>query len=211
MTALFYVLTALCAYFLGGINGAIITSKYLFRKDVRKYGSGNAGLTNFFRTFGLAGVALVLFVDIAKSVLAVLIGKGLLGVVGEPTLGGLFAGFFLIVGHFYPAFYQFHGGKGVLCAVMVAIMTNWQVGLLCFAVFLMTVVLTRYISLGSVLGTLSFLPLLLLFGYRDPIELLLALMCAAAVVLKHSPNIKRLLNGTESKIKFKKAAEQSEK
>jgi len=211
MKGLFLILTALCAYFLGGINGAIIASKYLFRQDVRRYGSGNAGLTNFYRTYGAAGLLLVLGVDIGKSVLALLIGKGLLGLTDMAAAGCLYAGFFLILGHFYPAFYQFRGGKGVLCAGVIAVMTDWRVGLFCLLIFALVLACTRYISLGSMLGTFSFPFLLFLFGHRDPWELGLAVLCVAAVIWKHSPNIRRLMQGTESRFAVKKRGDAGEK
>jgi glycerol-3-phosphate acyltransferase PlsY len=199
MTILFLILTAICAYFLGGINGAIISSRYLFKKDIRDFGSRNAGLNNFYRTFGLPGLVLVLITDVGKSVAAIFIGYGLLGVVGQPTVGMLFAGFCLMLGHFYPAFYQFRGGKGVLCAGVLALMVDWRVGVLCWLIFALVVVFTKYVSLGSILGMVCFPPLLLAFGYEGP-AIPIALLCTLAVVVKHLPNIRRLINGTESRL-----------
>ena len=199
MTVLFLILTALCAYFLGGINGAIISSRFLFKKDIRDYGSHNAGLNNFHRTFGLNGLLLVVVTDVGKSVIAILIGRGLLSTVGEPMVGMLFAGLCLMLGHFYPAFYQFKGGKGVLCAGVLVLMVDWRVGLICWAVFLLTVVFTRYVSLGSMLGAVSLPIALFIFGIRD-IELVLAVFCSAAVIVKHADNIRRLLAHSESQL-----------
>ena len=199
MIVLFLILTALCAYFLGGINGAIIASRLLYKEDIRDHGSHNAGLNNFHRTYGLKGLLLVVAVDVGKSVLAVLIGRYLMGAVGAPMVGKLFAGLCLMLGHFYPAFYQFRGGKGVLCIGVLALMTDWRVGLLCWGVFILIVVFTRYVSLGSILGSLSFPLLLMAFGYRE-LDLVLAFLCAVAVAIKHADNIRRLATGTEGQL-----------
>jgi glycerol-3-phosphate acyltransferase PlsY len=128
----------------------------MFHKDIRDYGSHNAGLTNFYRTFGLPGFVIVLLTDVGKSVAAILIGQFLLGIVGEPMIGKLFAGFCLLLGHFYPAFYQFRGGKGVLCTGVLSLMVDWRAGIICWAVFILVVLFSKYISLGSILGTLLF-------------------------------------------------------
>lgn len=199
MAVLFLIIIAVVSYFLGGINGAIITSKYLFRKDVRDFGSGNAGLTNFYRTFGVKGAALVLALDILKSVIALLIGRALMGVVGYPTVGKLFAGFCLMLGHLYPAFYQFRGGKGALCAAVVALMVDWRIGLICLLVFGITLIFTQYVSLGSIIGAACFPFGLWAFGYTG-LEIWLGLFCTLALVLKHHGNIRRIVSGTESKL-----------
>ena len=112
--------TAVLAYLLGNLNGAIITSRLFYKKDVRNYGSGNAGLTNFYRTFGAAGVGMVIAVDVVKSILAISIGWALLAIVGEGTVGRIFAGFCLMLGHAFPVLYGFRGGKCALCGVDTA-------------------------------------------------------------------------------------------
>ena len=107
---------AVFSYLLGGLNGAIIASKYVFHRDVRDYGSGNAGLTNFFRTFGAPGLAIVIGTDVLKTVIAVVAGGLIMGTQGAAATGQVFAGFCVMLGHIYPVFYGFRGGKGVLCA-----------------------------------------------------------------------------------------------
>ena len=196
---LFLAITAMLSYCLGGINGAIITSVNYFKRDVRDFGSGNAGLTNFSRTFGEEHAALVLVVDIAKTILAVLFGGWLLGHLGLADVGRLFAGFCTIIGHIYPPYYGFQGGKGVLCAGVMALMVDWRVGIICFVIFLAIVLFTRYVSLGSLIGMLCFPLMLLIFGYSG-LECLLALFCALLVVFAHRENIKRLMRGEESRI-----------
>ena len=202
MTLILLLLAGAIAYFLGGLNGAIITSKLMFRKDIRTFGSGNAGLTNYFRTFGTAGVIPMLGTDILKSVLAVNLGGWLLGFQGIPTIGKLFAGIFLIVGHMYPLYFGFKGGKGAMCGVTMTFVVDWRVGLCCLGVFLLILVLTRYVSLGSMLGSLACPLSLLVLGYK-PIECIAGLVCALLIIVKHKDNIGRLLSGTERKQEFK--------
>ena len=196
---LFLVITGIAAYLLGGMNGAIIASMNIFNKDVRHFGSGNAGLTNFTRTFGGKGVALVLIVDIIKTIAAVMLGHWLLGMVGFPVIGKLFAGFCAMLGHVYPVYYRFHGGKAVLCAGTLAWMADWRVGLVCWAIFLVIVIFTKYVSLGS-MASVVFLPIgIWAFNYTG-LEGVLGLLCALLMIFAHRENIKRLKNHTESKL-----------
>lgn len=203
MTVLFLIITAICAYFLGGLNGAIIISKYIYRKDIRNYGSGNAGLTNFHRTFGSAAALLVILIDILKTVVGILIGGALIGTLGHKVIGQLFAGFCMMLGHIYPAFYGFKGGKGVLCAGTMILLIDWRVGLFCWAIFIVIVVFTRYVSLGSMISSMSACVFMWMFAYSS-LEGILALLCGLLVVVKHSANIARLIAGTENKLSFGK-------
>ena len=202
MKVVLLILTAAIAYFLGGVNGAIILSTGFFHRDVREYGSGNAGLTNYLRTFGAASMPLVALIDIAKSVIAILVGGWLLGIAGAPAVGRLFAGFCLIMGHMYPIYYHFKGGKGVLCTGVLALMVDWRVGLLCLAVFAIIVIFTRYVSLGSMVAALFFPVFLWIFGY-SALEGVLALLIGLLVVVKHAEHIVRLIGGTEHKLNLK--------
>lgn len=202
MKVLLLFLTAVIAYFLGGINGSIISSLSFFHRDVRNYGSGNAGLTNYLRTFGASSLALVAVIDILKSVIAVLAGGWLMRFVDAATVGKLFAGFCLIMGHMYPIYYNFRGGKGVLCAGVMALMVDWRVGLVCWAVFLIVVIFTRYVSLGSMTGTLCLPIFMWIFNY-SALEGVLALLISLLVIVKHAENIVRLIGGTERKLALK--------
>lgn len=199
MIPLLLIVTALIAYFMGGINGAIIISKYVFHKDVRNYGSGNAGLTNFYRTFGAAWAAAVVAVDVLKSVIALLIGGALMSTVGNAFVGKAFAGFCLILGHTWPAMYQFRGGKGALCAGAMVMFLDWRVGLLCWAVFVAIVIFTRYVSLASMTACMCAPLLIWLFGHGG-LEGLLVLFCALLVVFNHRSNILRLIQHRESRL-----------
>ncbi|MBR4424552.1 MAG: glycerol-3-phosphate 1-O-acyltransferase PlsY [Oscillospiraceae bacterium] len=204
MKILLLVLTAAIAYGLGGINGAIVASWLTQHKDVRNYGSGNAGLTNYYRNFGKGGAALVIGIDILKGVVAVLLGGVLLGIVGQPTVGKLFAGFCLVLGHMYPAFHRFKGGKGALCGEVLAFLLDWRVGLILICLFILVIALTRYVSLGSILAALCFPVLVWVFGYTA-LEGLLAMCSGLLIVVKHGENIQRLLRGTESKLRVQRA------
>lgn len=196
---IFLAITGLLAYLLGAVNGSIIASMNIFNKDVRKFGSGNAGLTNFTRTFGVKGAVIVILVDVIKTVAAVMIGRLLLGSVGFPMIGKLFAGFCSMLGHVYPVYYRFHGGKAVLCVGTLAWMADWRVGLICWTVFLVVVVFTKYVSLGS-MTSVAFLPIAIwAFDYTG-LEGVLGLLCALLLIFAHRENIAKLIRGTENKL-----------
>ena len=203
MNILLLAITAVCAYFLGGINGAIIVSQRLFHKDIRNYGSGNAGLTNFCRTFGTNWAALVVVLDVLKSAAAVLLGAALMSIVGYPMLGKLFAGFCLIMGNSYPVFYNFRGGKGVMCAAVMIFLADWRIGIICMLAYLLVMLFTRDGSLASIVGV-SLSPFLTwMFGHGG-IAGLLVLFCALLVVLRHTANIIRLVEHKEPKMRLGK-------
>lgn len=198
------LLIAVVSYFLGCFNGAVIVSKYILHDDVRNHGSGNAGLTNFHRTFGGKLAAIVLLCDALKAILAVLFGVLILGhLIGRGSeymiaIGKLWGGLFCLLGHSFPCMFQFKGGKGVLSGGVIAFMMDWRIGLIAFGGFLVLVLLTRWVSLGSIWGGGCF-PFAVGFLYQDITLTLLALLCGGLLVVKHKDNIKRILRGTESK------------
>ncbi len=194
-------LVAIVAYLLGGVNGAIISSKYIFKKDIRNYGSGNAGLTNFYRIFGAKGVALVLIIDIGKTVIGVLFGWLMLRIYGFSMVGKLFAGFFLMLGHVFPIYYGFKGGKGVLCCGIIVLTVDPVVGLICWIVFAIVALLTRYVSLGSIAAAVAFPIGIAAFGGWW-LQVLLSIFCSVLLVIMHRHNIIRLILGKESKFSF---------
>jgi glycerol-3-phosphate acyltransferase PlsY len=195
---IFLVITALVSYFIGGLNGALITSIRFFRKDVRKFGSGNAGLTNFVRVFGTKGAIFVILVDVLKTLACTMLGRWLLGTVGYPLVGTLFGGFCAMMGHAFPIYYRLHGGKALLCAGILAWLVDWRVGLICWSIFFIVVVFTKYISLGSIVAALFFPATILIFDHQT-LDGLLALMCVLLVLFAHRANIVRLIKGTETK------------
>lgn len=185
------------SYLLGCFNGAVIVSKYILRDDVRNHGSGNAGLTNFYRTFGGPLTAAVILCDVFKAVIAVLLGSWLLGFI-DPLFGKYWAGLFCLLGHMFPCMFHFKGGKGILSGGTIAIMIDWRIALVVWGGFLILTALTRYVSLGSLWAGASF-PFITWYCYPDPVIVVLGFACGGLVVWQHRANVKRLLNGTESK------------
>lgn len=192
-----FAVIAISAYLLGSLSFAIIVCKMTLHKDIRDYGSGNAGLTNAYRTMGASKTLLVLLGDIAKGAAAVAIGA----LLGGP-LGKLIAGVFVILGHMFPVYFGFRGGKGVLVGAVMLALFDWRIFLAALALFLIAVVFTRWISLGSVLGAASF-PITMFIFYRDPVMVGIAFGMAVAVIIMHRANIGRMLRGEENKFSFK--------
>ena len=196
------LLLALWAYFCGCFNGAVIVSKYILRDDVRTHGSGNAGLTNFYRTFGGPLTLVVILCDVLKAVVAVLTAVSVARYLGvhDAVLPAAkyWAGLFCLLGHMFPCMFHFKGGKGILSGGTIAIMIDWRVALVVWGGFLILAILTKYVSLGSIWAGASF-PVATFFVYRDPVLTLLGLLLGGLVVFMHRGNIKRLLTGTENK------------
>ena len=196
---MYLFLCALAGYLLGSVNCSIILSRLRYRDDIRRHGSGNAGMTNTLRTYGKLPAVLVLLGDGAKGVLAAWLGGLLAG-----TAGAYLAGLFAVVGHMFPLFFRFKGGKGVATAAGVILGSCQPVLLFLLLVFLLVVGGSRYVSLGSV-TVAALYPLAMLWYTRalGP-EVLCALLMAALVIWAHRSNIKRLLSGTENKLGQKK-------
>ena len=191
------------AYFLGCFNGAVIVSKYVLRDDVRGHGSGNAGLTNFYRTFGGPLTFMVILTDVIKAVVAVWVGMLLFRqMVGDGmlviALSKYWAGLWCLLGHMFPAMFHFKGGKGILSGGTIAIMIDWRVALVVWGGFLVLAVLTRYVSLGSCWAGVSF-PVITWIVFRNTVIGVLGLVIGLLILYMHRANIKRLLTGTESK------------
>ena len=195
---IYYGGLAIVSYFLGCFNGAVIVSKYILRDDVRTHGSGNAGLTNFYRTFGGPLTAVVILCDVLKAVIAVLIVAWIFGMMGNALLGKYWAALFCLLGHMFPCMFHFKGGKGILSGGTIAIMLDWRIALVVWGGFLILAVATKYVSLGSLWAGASF-PFASLYVFRDPVIFALALITGGLVVWKHRGNVQRLLAGTECK------------
>ena len=194
---------ALAAYFLGCFNGAVIVSKYILHDDIRTHGSGNAGLTNFYRTFGGPLTLAVILTDMLKMVAAVEIGLLLLGSMPPDTLMKYWAGTFCLLGHMFPCMFHFKGGKGILSGGTIAIMIDWRIALVVWGGFLVLAVVTRYVSLGSCWAGASF-PFATWFVYQDVILLVLSIVIGGLILYMHRANIHRLLTGTENKFSLHK-------
>lgn len=202
MIALKWIIIVVAAYFLGNINGAILTSKYLMHDDVRRHGSGNAGLTNYFRTYGGFQSLLVIAVDMLKCIVACYVARLLLP--GDATHAKMVAALACIIGHSYPVLAGFKGGKGILCGAATGLMMDLRVFAIIMTVFIVLVVLTRFVSLGSVLAATTFAVCMLVFYWGDWMTCVLAVLAAGFVVFRHRGNIVRLVKGTESKLTFHK-------
>ena len=207
------LLVAVIAYFCGCFNGAVIVSKYILRNDVRKHGSGNAGLTNFFRTFGGPLTLVVILCDVLKAVIAILAGVALfrgmvLDEVAVLVLAKYWAALFCLLGHMFPCMFHFKGGKGILSGGTIAIMIDWRIALVVWGGFLILAVLTRYVSLGSCWAGASF-PFATWFVYRDPVITVLAVVIGGLILYMHRANIRRLLQGNESKFSLHRKKEGS--
>ena len=204
------VLTALFSYLLGNLNGAILLSRLVEKDDVRRHGSGNAGFTNFFRNYGKATSLLVILIDGAKTALSCLLGAFLLGKYGLGTEGMLLGGLCATLGHDFPAFLGFQGGKGIVCGFMTALVTDWRIGLILLALFALTYFSTKYVSLASLLCAVGFLVLFPLFYPGKIWVTVLAAVMAVLAIFLHRENLKRLLKGQERKTDFfrKKGTEQ---
>lgn len=199
---------AVLAYFLGCFNGAVVVSRYILRDDVRNHGSGNAGLTNFYRTFGGPLTLVVILSDAVKAVVAVLFAMWIAGAISPEltTLSKYWAGLFCLLGHMFPITFQFRGGKGILSGGAVALMIDWRVALVVWGGFLVLAFFTRYVSLGSCWAGLSF-PFVTGFVYRDVLLTVLAVAIGGLILYQHRGNMVRLVKGTESKFTLHKKQE----
>ena len=202
MQVVYWLMVIGASYLLGNINGALLISRALMKDDVRTHGSGNAGLTNFFRTYGGVQSLLVIAIDVAKCALACLIARWLLP--QYDLFASMVAGAVCILGHSYPVLEGFRGGKGIMSGFAMALMTDVRVAILILAVFVLTVATTRYVSLGSVLAAAAFAVGYLIFHWADVPVCIVAVMTAAFVIFRHRGNIVRLCKGTESKLTFHK-------
>lgn len=204
------IVVTIIAYLLGSINSAIIVGK-LHKIDIREHGSGNAGLTNTLRVLGKASAVCVLLGDILKAVIA--IGIAIIFAPDDITYGNeiitQLAGLGVVLGHIFPIYYNFKGGKGVLTSITVMFMINWQISLICLLIFIIVVAITKFVSLGSILAAFAF-PCLVALSVKIPFltdcmyMLVFSIILATIVIVKHKGNIKRLIKGEENKLSFKK-------
>ena len=199
---------AIAAYFLGCFNGAVIVSKYILRDDIRTHGSGNAGLTNFYRTFGGFLTIVVILCDVLKAVLAIwfaVLAARYMRVdeASVIVLAKYWGALFCLLGHMFPCMFHFKGGKGILSGGTIAIMIDWRIALVVWGGFILLAVWTKYVSLGSVWAGGSF-PFISWYCYPYLAIVILAFLIGGLVVWQHRANIRRLLSGTESKFSLHK-------
>jgi len=198
------ITSAIPAYLLGGVNGAIITSRLFYRKDIRKFGSGNPGLTNFYRVFGKVGAPLVVAIDVFKTVAPVFFGGWVFKRALDMQLfGQAISGLFVMLGHCFPIFYRFKGGKGVMAAGAVLIVLDWRLAIISWGTFILITALTKYVSLGAMIGSALFPPAMVLFGVGGIYEVSAVVLFTILLIARHKANIKRLIQGEESKFTFR--------
>lgn len=194
------LMAAVAAYLLGNLNGSVCVSTLVAGDDVRKHGSGNAGLTNFFRSYGGWNTLLVILVDMLKTVAAAYTAGWALASFGHYREGLVLGIVMVSVGHDFPALLGFRGGKGILCGFTASLILDWRIALIMLAVFVIAFSITRYVSLGSVLGALTCAVAFGIVYYGDWAVMAGGIFIGLLAIYMHRGNIRRLLNGTESKI-----------
>lgn len=211
-----YILIAVFAYLLGSLNFSIILSEVVKKKDIRDSGSGNAGATNMLRTYGKKAAVGTMIGDILKVALGIIIAFAILDVpmkyifsnpadaaeIQRVMLYKEFAGLFCVLGHIFPLYFKFKGGKGVAACTGMVIIVDWRIALILFVIFIGVILISKWISLGSIVIALLY-PVLIFAFYKNFILAAVALLFTAIVIVAHRENIKRLAKGTENKISFK--------
>lgn len=209
---------ALLSYLLGSLNFGVILSNKLKNDDVRNHGSGNAGTTNMLRNYGKKYAVLTILGDMLKVAVAIAIAFLILRFVPfdfeskgitedfKNMLVKCFAGFFCVLGHIFPCFFKFKGGKGVATSGGMVFVVDWRIALILLAIFIVIVAVTRYVSLGSIVMAVLY-PVLIFVFHRSIILTIIALVFTVIVITAHRDNIKKLINHTENKIKFSSSKE----
>lgn len=204
-----YIVIGIIAYLIGSISFSVIISKKMAGFDVREKGSKNAGSTNVLRTVGKKAAVITLLCDVLKGVVAVLIayivGKFVDNV--DRAILVQVAALCVVIGHTFPIFFKFKGGKGVATSLGIVLLLNWQIGLICLVFALVLMILTRMVSLGSISAAILF-PVLTIFITENYLVegnyIIFGILLAAFVVYNHRANVKRILTGTENKLNFNK-------
>ena len=208
-----YIVMAIIAYAIGSINFSVLISRKMAGFDVRQKGSGNAGTTNVLRTVGKKAAALTLLCDILKGVVSILIAI-IIGKIAKdlsPAILVEVAALAVVIGHTFPIFFEFRGGKGVATSLGVILLINWKIGLICLLFGVILIAITRMVSLGSISAAVLFAVLTVFIrdSYIAGIEfefnfIIFGILLAAFVIFNHRSNLKRIISGTENKISFKK-------
>lgn len=206
-----YLVVIIVGYLLGSLNFSIIVSKLFLKQDIRNFGSGNAGSTNAFRVMGGKKTLLVMLGDMLKGVLGVLFAW----IVFHGQIMGSFpvmiAGFSVVVGHAFPVYFKFRGGKGILTSAAVFMFFDWRSLVIILSIFLITVFLTRFVSLGSILAAAAF-PITILFLYPGNwLYFVIAVLWGGGAIYLHRGNIKRLLAHNEKKFYFHRSKAEGDK
>ena len=203
MSVWLYIIAVVSSYLIASINPAILISKHIYHTDVRQFGSHNPGFTNFKRVFGNKHAYVVFSLDVLKAMLLCLIfGLIFRAVGGYYQVGAAFSGMFALLGHAYPIWHGFGGGKGSAAILGVFLMIDWRVGLIAFALFVVLLLTIRFMSLAVMLAAVSVPVLMALFGVQHISVIWMVCVIVLFVIARHHENIGRLINGTESKFRF---------
>lgn len=189
------------AYLLGSINTSIIVSRILIGDDIRNHGSGNAGATNTLRTVGKKGAVLVVIGDVLKAVVALLIA----GLIADDSSKAIYiAGIGTVLGHNFPLYFKFKGGKGIIVSTVAILFADPILGLVTTIIAILIMAISKYVSLGSISGAILFVVLALVFRNNNTDFVVFAIMLAVLAIYMHRSNIVRLLEGRENKLNFSK-------
>ena len=204
MKLLLWFSAAVAAYLVSSWNPAITLSKLIYHKDIRTCGSGNPGFTNFKRTFGNKWAWWVMALDMCKAGLMVLLFSWLFQFFGlDYQIGAAFTGIFTLIGHSFPVWYEWKGGKGFLVTISTIAVVDWRVGIAAFALMTALLLTTDYMSLSAVTALLLS-PIMLIFLKAEPIAIIMVAAMVLFVAMRHKENFKRLLSGTEKHFLRKK-------
>lgn len=207
MNLIYTVLVGVVSYLIGSVNSSILISKMVTGKDIRQSGSGNAGATNMLRTMGKKYAAITLVIDILKGVIAILLAKLLIGY-GAYLSSEYIAAVAVVLGHNFPVFFGFRGGKGVATSLGVVLLLDWRIGLCVLVIAISIMAMTKYVSLGSITSALVFMVaqiavMLTVEGF-DLVRFICVLILGLLLIVRHRANIVRLISGTENKLGSKK-------
>lgn len=203
MDKIMLILSGIIAYLIGSISTSIIVSKIMGGIDIRKHGSGNAGTTNTLRTLGKKAALFVLLGDFFKGIIAVVCAKVLANVSGaDALLFGCVSGFMVVMGHNYPVYFGFKGGKGVLTSFSVVLILDWKIALLLLLCEVVVIAIWKMVSLGSCLSAVLFMVLSVLLRRSDIYFVVLSFVLSIILIFRHRTNISRIIKGEESKLKF---------
>ncbi len=207
MALLYTIALAVIAYLIGSINSSILISRIVTGKDIRKSGSGNAGATNMLRIMGKKYAIITLIIDILKGVIALLLAKLAISM-DAYDIAPYIAGVSVVLGHNFPVFFGFRGGKGVATSLGVVLMLDWKIGVIVLVIALLIMAISKYVSLGSVTAAVLFIVLqiavMVIYNEFDILRLICVIILGGLLIVRHRTNIVRLIKGTENKLGAKK-------
>lgn len=207
MSLIYTIALGIVSYLIGSINSSILISRAVMGKDIRTSGSGNAGATNMLRTMGKKYAVITLVIDILKGVIALILARVAVGI-GAYDISAYVAGVSVVLGHNFPVFFGFRGGKGVATSLGVVLLLDWKIGLVTLVIAIAVMALTRYVSLGSIIAAMVFMLLqivsMIVYNSFDITRLVCVLILGGLLIVRHRANIVRLIKGEEHKLGEKK-------